>query len=578
MKKSILFLTTLCLTLTAQAGDYETLQTEKIQNPMLWADCPDPDVIRVGDTFYMVTTTMHLMPGAPVMASKDLKNWETVGYVFDRLTDSPKYDLLQGTAYGRGQWATSLKYHDGKFYALLAPNERGRTGDTYIFTADKAEGPWTLLSRMRHFHDCSLFFDDPPLSPPSQGGTPSISPLSGGKQGGKVYVIYGTGEMMELKPDLSDVIEGTHQQIFLREEDEKGLLEGSRMIKHNGKYYLLMISHTYAPGRHRRQVCYRADDIHGPYEKQVILESEFGGFSYEAQGTIVDNKDGDWLGIIFQDRGGVGRVLTVMPCRWINGWPMLGDEDGKVPEQVRPMVSGEPETRIVKSDDFEGKTLGLHWQWNHNPVNTAWSLTERPGHLRLKTSRIVSTLYLAPNTLTQRMEGPACSGAISLDISKMKDGDCAGLAAFNSDTGALTVKKQGKKLVLEMSEQTVELSERDKEVTGFEEKVIESIPLSSKIPLSSLLSPLSSKPLSSKIWLRIDADFRPTGKGGGRDAANFYYSLDGKEWTKIGTCDYRLRFDWRRFFMGTKFGIFCYATKKTGGYVDIDAFDYHRQH
>lgn len=245
MKKRILFLTMLCLTLTAQAGDYETLLSEKIQNPMLWADCPDPDVIRVGDTFYMVTTTMHLMPGAPVMASKDLKNWQTVGYIFDRLTDSPKYDLLQGTAYGRGQWATSLKYHNGKFYALLAPNERGKTGDTYIFTADKAEGPWRILSRMRHFHDCSLFFDAPPLSPPSQGG----------EQGGRVYVIYGTGEMMELKPDLSDVIEGTHQQIFQREEDEKGLLEGSRMIKHNGKYYLLMISHTYAPGRHRREVC-----------------------------------------------------------------------------------------------------------------------------------------------------------------------------------------------------------------------------------------------------------------------------------------------------------------------------------
>ena len=96
------------------ADDYATLHTEKIQNPMLWADVPDPDVIRVGDTFYLVSTTMHLMPGAPVMASKDLKNWETVGYIFDKLTDSPKYDLLQGTVYGRGQWATSLKYHNGK--------------------------------------------------------------------------------------------------------------------------------------------------------------------------------------------------------------------------------------------------------------------------------------------------------------------------------------------------------------------------------------------------------------------------------------------------------------------------------
>ena len=521
------------------AEDYETLHTPPIQNPMLWADVPDPDVIRVGDTFYLVSTTMHLMPGAPIMKSKDLKNWETVGYIFDKLTDSPKYDLLQGTAYGRGQWATSLKYHKGKFYALLAPNEQGAMGDTYIFSAEKAEGPWTIVSRMRHFHDCSLFFDDDD----------------------RVYVIYGTGEMMELKADLSDVIEGTHRQIFQREEDEKGLLEGSRVIKHNGKYYLLMISHTYGPGKHRREVCYRSENIHGPWEKQVILESEFGGFSYEAQGTIVDTEDGDWYGIIFQDRGGVGRVLTVMPCRWINGWPMLGDENGKVPDTVRPLKNGEPEATIVKADDFSQARLGLHWQWNHNPIDQAWSLTERPGYLRLKTNRVVPNIYLAPNTLTQRMEGPSCSGIIVMDLSKMKDGDRAGLAAFNSDTGALTVKKTGKKLTLEMNELKVELTDRNKEVKNVEEKTIESVELKQQ-----------------KVWLRIDADFRPVKTQGfmpGKDLATFYYSLDGETWTKMGS-DYKMGFDWRRFFMGSKFGIFNYATKKAGGYVDIDTFDYRR--
>ena len=525
------------------ADDYATLHTEKIQNPMLWADVPDPDVIRVGDTFYLVSTTMHLMPGAPVMASKDLKNWETVGYIFDKLTDSPKYDLLQGTVYGRGQWATSLTYHNGKFYALLAPNEQGAMGDTYIFTADKAEGPWKILSRMRHFHDCSLFFDDD----------------------GRVYVIYGTGELMELKPDLSDVIEGTHMHIFQREEDERGLLEGSRVIKHDGKYYLLMISHVYAPGKHRREVCYRADDIHGPYEKQVILESEFGGFSYEAQGTIVDSPSGDWYGIIFQDRNGVGRVLTVMPCRWINGWPMLGDENGKVPDEVRPFVSGQPETGIVKSDDFAEPKLGLQWQWNHNPVDNAWSLTEQPGFLRLKTNRVVNTLYLAPNTLTQRMEGPQCSAYIVMDYSNMKDGDRAGFAAFNSDSGVLTIKRIGKKYYLEMSEQKVELSDRNKEVTNVDEKMIKGIALSQLYPKAK------------KIWLRIDADFRPVkGRNGGADCANFYYSMDGEQWERIGTENYRLNFDWRRFFMGSKFGIFNYATKKSGGYVDVDEFCYQK--
>ena len=525
----------------------DTADKPVIMNPMIWADVPDPDIIRVDDTFYLMSTTMHLMPGAPVMKSKDLMNWETVGYVFDRLTDSPKYDMQQGTVYGRGQWATSLKFHQsaadrkagrpGRFYALFAPNEAGAMGDTYICSAERAEGPWQVVSRMRHFHDCSLFFDDDD----------------------RVYVIYGTGELMELKPDLSDVIEGTHRHIFQREADEKGLLEGSRMIKHNGRYYLLMISHVYAPGRHRREVCYRSNNILGPYEKQVILESDYGGFSYAGQGTIVDTKDGDWYGVIFQDRGGVGRVPLLMPCRWIDGWPQLGDEDGQIPTRLRPLVSGQPQASVVKGDEFSDSHLGLQWQWNHNPVDKAWTLSERPGWLRLKTSHVVENLYLARNTLTQRMPGPVCSGIVTLDVSHLRDGDCAGFAAFNSDAGVLTVKKKGRRLMLEMSEQSVSLTEREKAVERVDEKVVESVDLGK----------------ASRVWLRIDGDFRPLEGSpayGGRDKADFFYSLDGQQWTQIAT-DYKLRFDWRRFFMGSKFAIFCYATKKTGGYVDVDSFE-----
>ena len=514
----------------------------QIKNPMLWADVPDPDVIRVGDTFYLVSTTMHLMPGGPIMASKDLKNWETVGYIFDKLTDSPKYDLQEGTVYGRGQWATSLKYHDGKFWALLAPNEPGSMGDTYIFTAEKAEGPWTIHSRLRHFHDATLFFDE--------DGTP--------------YVFFGTGEMCQLTRDLKGVVEGSLRHYFQREADERGLLEGTRVIKHNGTYYALLISHVYAPGRHRREVCYRTKDLNGTWEKNTVLESDFGGFSYLAQGTIVDTEEGDWYGVMFQDRGGVGRVLTLSPVRWIDGWPQLGDENGKVPETMRPYRSGMPEKGIVCSDDFSGEKLGLHWEWNHNPIDNAWSLKERPGFLRLKTNRVVENLYLAPNTLTQRMEGPTCSGYIAMDISKMKDGDCAGLAAFNGDSGVLTIKKQGKKSVLEMSEQKVSLTEREKAVTNVEVKVIETV------DLSAAFKSQTSKSKSQIIYLRLDGDFRP----GHHDVANFYYSLDGEKWTQIGTKNYRMIFDYRRFFMGTKFGIFNYATKKAGGYVDVDAFVY----
>ena len=151
-----------------------------------------------------------------------------------------------------------------------------------------------------------------------------------------------------------------------------------------------------------------------------------------------------------------------------------------------------------------------------------------------------------------------------MDLSKMKDGDCAGLSAFNSDSGTLTVKKNGKKLTLEMSETQVTLSEREKKVEKVEEKVI------STVALQQLKQ--------QKLWLRIDADFRPLkehkGMMPGTDLAKFYYSLDGEQWTKIGTENYRMSFDYRRFFMGSKFAIFNYATKKAGGYVDVDEFCY----
>lgn len=513
----------------------------KAYNPLRWADMPDPDVIRVGEYYYLVTTTMHLMPGAPVMRSRDLVNWETVSYVFDRLTDSPRYDLIDGTVYGRGQWATSLKFHQsavdraqgrpGRFYVLFAPNESGAMGDSYIYSATRAEGPWQLVSRLRHFHDASLFFDDDD----------------------RVYVVYGTGEMMELKSDLSDVIEGSHVQLFEREADETGLLEGSRMLKHDGRYYLQMISHVWAPGRHRREVCYRADDIRGPYEKKTILESDFGGFPYVGQGTAVDgvpHSDGSqpWYAVIFQDRGAVGRVLTLMPCHWVDGWPMMGP----IPTKMILPVAGEPYVPLVASDDFDSPHLDIrHWQWNHNPVDDAWSLRDRAGWLRLKTSRVVPTLFEAPNTLTQRMEGPRCSASVLLDVSHMRDGDCAGLAAFNGDSGVLTVRKQGRRLVLDFTEQSVELSESDKRVTAVDTQTRTRVRL--------------KKP---QIFLRIDGDFRP-----GRDMATFYFSTDGKTWKQLGR-EYRMRFDYRRFFMGTRYALFCYATKQLGGYVDFDEFNY----
>ncbi len=501
---------------------------ETYRNPVINSDAPDMDIVRVGDYYYMVSTTMHLMPGAPVMRSRDLVYWETVSYVFDKLTDKPQYDLLEGTAYGRGQWATSIRYHNGLFYVYFSPNDVPWKG--YVYTAKQAEGPWTLHARIPHHHDASLLFDDD----------------------GKVYLFYGTGQLRELKPDLTGVQEGgIDMKIFERDADEKGLLEGSRAIKYNGKYYLLMISMDWSiPGRLRREVCYRADKITGPYEKKVILEDEFEGYGGVGQGCIIDSPTGEWYGFIFQDRGGIGRVPTLMPCRWVDGWPMLGDSNGEVPSTMEKMTyPNENQKGILGDDDFNDSKLSLYWQWNHNPIDDAWSLTERPGYMRLKTARLVDNLFLAPNTLTQRMAGPVCSGVVAMDVSKMKDGDVAGFSAFNGLSGVLAVKKEGRKTFLEMSTQDVRLTNKDKEVVDVKIEMKERIPLKKKV-----------------VYLRIDGEF-----GRGKDTATFHYSFDNKTWKQIGSsCP--MQFDYRRMFMGSKFAVFNYATKKLGGWVDVDWF------
>jgi beta-xylosidase len=363
-------------------------------------------------------------------------------------------------------------------------------------------------------------------------------------------VFSGTGCLQELNQDLTGVkTDGVNTILFQRDSTETGLLEGSRAIKYKGKYYLLMVSWPInAP---RREVCYRSDKITGPYEKKVILESTFGGFPYLGQGTIVDDARGHWYGMIFQDRGAVGRVLHLLPCRWIDGWPILGDEKGNVPGLMPLPVEGCKSQSLVVSDDFNREKLKINWQWNHNPIDSAWSLTDHRGNLRLKTSRIVDNIFAAPNTISQRMEGPQCSAVVAMDISHVMEGDYAGFAAFNGDSGLLTVTKQGNCWYLIMQTSTVNLSDKDKKIESVE-----------------TLDKGRVKIFVKKIYLRIDADFRP-----GQDIATFYYSTDKKTWNKIGV-DFKMKYDFQRLFMGTRFAIFNYTTRNTGGYIDIDFFKY----
>jgi len=541
------------------------------RNPVINADAPDMSVCKVADTYYMISTTMHLMPGGPIMKSNDMVNWETIGYVFDRIDDGDRYDLIDGkTVYGQGQWASCIRYYMGKFYVWFTAN--GAPGKGFVFMADKPEGPWTLVARPPHMHDSSLFFDED----------------------GKRYFFTGGGSVVELDENFMPCEGGLNKRIIDASADpeEKGaLLEGASAFKHNGKYYVCMISMKWGvEGRVRREVCYRADRIDGPYRKKIILETPFESYGGVGQGCLVgdDRSDRGWMALIFQDRGGIGRVPCALPVTWVDGWPMVGEYTGEINTSLNESPGDNPTGNprldkrayrtpsdltkkhpslegIIGSDEFDLQPIDpeggyharngmkLYWQWNHNPIDEAWSLTERPGYIRLRTARVVGNLQVAPNTLTQRMAGPECSGSVKIDLANMKDGDICGLAAYNGDSGVLRVVKKGGKYLLQLTEEKA-VFKQPRDIERVDVEVIKQVPLKFK------------DKKNKTVYLRVNGDFNP-----GRDMASFAYSLDGEAWEGIGR-EIPMRFDYTRHFMGSKFAIFNYATRQTGGYVDVDWF------
>jgi beta-xylosidase len=497
---------------------HQSLFAQKATNPIIFADVPDLSIIHVGDSYYMSSTTMHMSPGVPIMKSKDLVNWNLVSYAYDTLADMDELNLTNGkSTYGKGSWASSLRYHNGTYYVSTFAQTTGRT---HIYTTKNIEkGPWKAISFRPSYHDHSLFFDDD----------------------GRVYMIYGAGKLrlIELNADLSGVKPGTTEQVIIENAmlpagGGPGLAaEGSQLFRYNGKYYLFNI--TWPRGGMRTVIIHRADKITGPYEGKLGFQ-DLG----VAQGGMIDAPNGDWYAYLFRDFGSVGRIPYLVPIKWVDGWPVIGI-NGKVPESLdlppgKGLIPG-----IVHSDEFTRKkgeaALPLVWQWNHNPDNSLWSVTERKGFLRLKTGRLDTSFLLARNTLTQRTIGPVCTGSTSLDLTKMKEGDFAGLCLLQKNYGLAGVKDSaGKKYIIMLNASS-----------GRPEQV-------ATIPLNQ-----------NKIFLKAECDFTEK-----KDTAHFSYSLDGKSWTPIGT---QLKMAYTLpHFMGYRFGLFNYATEKTGGYVDFDFF------
>lgn len=505
-------------------------------NPIANGDFPDCDVIRVGDTFYFVSTTMYHFPGATLLKSKDLVNWEYCANPLLQIENNNAYNLLDGGHhYAQGMWASSLNYHDGKFYIYFISYGRNGydNGRNILLTATDPEGEWKMEYWPEHYYDAGWLFDD-------------------GENGdGYVYVACGIGNIYINKLSGKTLNKLSSTQVV---KDKDGY-EGSHLY-HIGDYYYLYVT---TGGYWKGQTIYRSKNPMGPYEE--VPYTLFQGDAIH-QGALVDTPTGEWWTILFKDAGAIGRVPYLEPVKWVDGWPVIGNNGRDVSKNgaayPKPKISNDEavqnadyRTYLPTNDSFSTPTLGMQWQWNHNPQTLAWSLTDRPGWMRLYSCTVTDNVAWARGSLTQRIMGYSPNGTAStswkpnfgvakMDVSGMKEGDVAGLAVWQNPYSFIGLKMEGgvKKLY----------SQRCKfdgqKVTVAEQKTGATI-------------------TSDIVYLRAVTNY-------GTNTCSYQYSTNGTKWTTFGvtmTMGYTLE-----FFVGQRYYLFNYSTKATGGYVDIDWF------
>lgn len=510
-------------------------------NPLFYEDFPDPDLIRVGSDYYLTSTTMHSMPGLPVLHSRDLVNWKLLGYAFDRLDLGPAFRLEdEQESYGQGIWAPCLRYHNGTFYIFTNINKQ----TTQCFRATNPRGPWTRSSMKVSLHDLSVLFDDD----------------------GKVYVIWGYSDIhfAELNETLDDIVPGTERILI---QKEAGMGEGVHFYKIQGKY---IITSAWFAGR-MRMPCARADRPEGPYEINLEISADedfgllegnrlkqvWGGPPFELaernpedigrmslhQGGLVDTVNGEWWGFSMMDYNSVGRLSCLSPVTWHDGWPYFG-LTGNLKRTPRTWLKpntgnhATPTALFQRNDSFDQAGLNPLWQWNHVPVDGKWSLSERKGYLRLH-SLPAKDLWWARNTLTQKAIGPRSQPSVIIESEGMQLGDVAGLALFNHPYASLAVERHADGDLLVYYDQFT--------------RVRETIPLQEQ-----------------KVWLRADCDFLS-------ELGQFSYSLDGETFLPIGG-EVKLIFQLKTF-QGVRYALFNFNTAGgEGGYADFDQFEVVESH
>ncbi len=476
-------------------------------NPPLNADYPDPDIIRVGEDFYFVTTTFANVPGLTMLHSRDLVNWDIIGHVARQLDGASQYDLADGGAYRAGVYAPSLRYRDGTFYVAVTPVGRS----TRIYSSRDPRGAWSYVELGQELFDPALFFDD-------DGGTYLASAIG----------TDGTVTLHTLDPAVSRIV--SSRVVHYNEG-----AEGSKIIRRGDWYYLF----NSIPRRLGMTVS-RAKSLFGPWETRPSIDDTTGGH----QGALVDLPDGTFYGFVMLDAGAKGRVTNISPVFWQDDWPIWGTPDAPnlVPARAAKPIGGYAQNQPPASDDFAGADMGLQWQWNHNPIDALWSLTERPGWLRLRAAP-GAQLWWARNTLVQKGQAPRGRGEVVVDASGIRAGDVCGFGTFGKFSGQLSILGQPdgtRALTMRVTEST----ENGPVVTTR----VAALPIT-----------------AARVWLRTDMDFPA-------ERAILSYSLDGTRFTPVGG-EVPLVFDWRTgTFQGVQFALSCYNPGGEGGAFDVDSF------
>lgn len=373
----LLFSLAVSLLLEAQPLEWGDQHNGTYKNPVLCADFSDPDVIRVGNRYYMVASDFHFM-GMQVLESEDMVNWRYASQIFQRIGE-PGWNAMQH--YAGGSWAPAIRWHNGLFYVYFCTPDEG----LYMSTAADAHGPWSplhLVKRIEKWEDPCPFWDD--------DGQAYLGRSR--HRAGPIIVHRMTPDGRQLLDDGVTVYTGP-------------VAEGTKFMKRNGWYYLIIPEGGVGQGW---QTVLRSRNIYGPYEKRVVLEQGSTSVNGPHQGALVDTPDGQWWFYHFQETPVLGRVVHLQPARWQDDWPLIGvDIDGNgigepVPVWTKPLATA-TDYSLQTDDNFNG-ALGLQWQWNHNPHNDYWSLDERRGWLTLR-ALPADSLKQCRNQLTQKVMG-----------------------------------------------------------------------------------------------------------------------------------------------------------------------------